>query len=267
VVERHIREPFIPNDLEFTPGGIIKVITGPNMAGKSTYIRTVAVLQIMAQCGSFVPADLFDTNVADRVYARIGASDNIARGESTFLVEMSETAAILNTATDRSLIIMDEVGRGTSTYDGLSIAQAIIEYIVSSVKGRTLFATHYHELTALESPPAIENLTVAVQERAGGVEFLHRVIKGPADKSYGIHVASLAGIPREVTARAKKHLERFEKKSSKVTGAKAPEASDALELFNASNHIVLKTLSALDPDRMTPIEALAELSRLKRLVD
>ena len=188
---------FVPNDTANSPDrGMILLITGPNMAGKSTYIRQVALLTLMAQMGSFVPAHRALIGIADRIFARVGASDELSRGRSTFMVEMTETARILNTATPRSLVILDEIGRGTSTYDGVSLAWAIIEHLHDQVGCRTLFATHYHELTDLESSlPGIKNLNVAVKEWEENIAFLHKIVDGAADKSYGIHVARLAGVP------------------------------------------------------------------------
>ena len=179
------------------------MITGPNMAGKSTYIRQVALLVLLAQTGSFIPATEATIGVADRIFTRVGASDELARGQSTFMVEMTETANILNNATEKSLVILDEVGRGTSTHDGLSLAWAITEHIANQTKCRTLFATHYHELTALAELLAnVGNFNVAVREWAGEVVFLHKIIPGGADKSYGIHVARLAGIPKDIIKRS-----------------------------------------------------------------
>ena len=187
-----------------TASGFVLLITGPNMAGKSTYIRQVALLTLMAQIGSFVPAREATIGVADRIFARVGASDELTRGQSTFMVEMTETARILNTATSRSLVILDEIGRGTSTYDGMSLAWSVVEHLHEHVGCRTLFATHYHELTDLEkSLPGVKNLNVAVREWQDEVVFLHKIVEGAADKSYGIHVARLAGVPREVIERSK----------------------------------------------------------------
>ena len=185
----------------------LALITGPNMAGKSTYIRQVALIALMAQIGSFVPAKSATIGLADRLFARIGASDEIHSGQSTFMVEMTETANILNNATDRSLVILDEIGRGTSTLDGLSLAWAIAEHIALEVKSRTLFATHYHELTDLaQRIKGVRNLNVAVREWEDQVVFLHRIVEGGTDRSYGIHVARLAGVPREVLDRARQLL-------------------------------------------------------------
>ena len=203
---------FVPNDCVHSPeSGMILLITGPNMAGKSTYIRQVALITLLAQAGSFVPAESARIGITDRIFARVGASDELSRGQSTFMVEMVETARILNTATSRSLVILDEIGRGTSTYDGLSLAWAITEHLHEQIGCRTLFATHYHELTQLEeSLPRIANLNVAVKEWNDEVVFLHRIVAGGADKSYGIHVARLAGIPTQVNERAKDVLAQLE---------------------------------------------------------
>src|SRR5262249_49389472 len=194
---------FVPNDTAASPDdGLILLITGPNMAGKSTYILQVTFISLMAQIGSFVPAHQATLGLADRIFARVGASDELSRGQSTFMVEMTETARILNTATPRSLVILDEIGRGTSTYDGVSLAWAVVEYLHDAVGCRTLFATHYLELTDLaQSLPNVRNLNVAVKEWEDHVVFLHRIVPGAADKSYGIHVARLAGVPREVNER------------------------------------------------------------------
>ena len=271
IVERYYtREVYIPNDIHLdTTDNIIMIITGPNMSGKSTYIRTAAVLQLMAQTGSFVPAREAELSIADRIFTRIGASDNISRGESTFLVEMTEAAVILNNATERSLIIMDEVGRGTSTYDGVAIAWAVVEYIAQYIRAKTLFATHYHELTRLGDKKGIVNLNVMVKEKLDGVEFLHRVVPGSADKSYGIHVARLAGIPREITSRASRIQENLEKRSQ---GKNAPartgsDESEQLNIFNAANHRVIRAIGEIDIDRLSPLEALNELHKLKKAVE
>ncbi len=269
IVERYYtKEVFIPNDIHLDgERNTILIITGPNMSGKSTYIRMSAIIQLMAQIGSFVPARAADLSIADRIFTRIGASDNIARGESTFLVEMTEAALILNNATDRSLIIMDEIGRGTSTFDGLAIAWATVEYLLRYLKAKTLFATHYHELTELGNKDGIANYTVLVKEGLHGVDFLHKVVPGAADKSYGIHVASLAGIPKEITARAAAILERLEKKSKKKTEVPEPAAAEQLEIFNAANHRVIQAIRNIDTDAITPLEALNELNRLKKLIE
>lgn len=202
---------FTPNTTNFSNDSLIHIITGPNMSGKSTYIRQIAVLYLLAQIGSFVPADKMNFQIVDRIFTRVGASDNISSGESTFMVEMNETANILNNASSKSLIILDEVGRGTSTYDGVAIAWSIVEFIVDKIKAKTLFATHYHELTALENEyESIKNFNVEVSEEGEQIYFLHKIIHGGASKSYGVHVAKLAGVPGEVVVRANEILRRFE---------------------------------------------------------
>jgi DNA mismatch repair protein MutS len=207
-----VEEKFVPNDSELDgQGNRLAIITGPNMAGKSTYIRQVALLTLMAQIGSFVPAASAEIGIADRIFTRVGASDDIARGQSTFMVEMNETANIMNNATERSLVILDEIGRGTSTFDGLSIAWSVAEYLHDKLKARTLFATHYHELTELElTRGGVKNYNIAVREWNDQVIFLRKIVKGGADKSYGIQVARLAGLPPEIIARAKEILANLE---------------------------------------------------------
>lgn len=259
------------------------IVTGPNMAGKSTYIRQVALLQILAQIGSFVPAKAMRCGVVDRVFARVGASDDLARGNSTFMVEMAETANILNNATDKSLIILDEVGRGTSTFDGLAIAWAISEHLLNTVKARALFATHYHQLIALaETYPAVVNLNVAVREWGDEIVFLHQIVEGGSDRSYGIHVARLAGVPKPVLLRANEILRQLEAsspdlrkteiaKGSPDGGARAPATAPSPakkaqpSLFDppSPEKEVAKQLKALDLDRMTPIDALMALKKLR----
>ncbi len=269
VVEKYYtREVFIPNDINLDADeNTIALITGPNMAGKSTYIRMAAVIQLMAQIGSFVPAEKADLPLVDRIFTRIGASDNISRGESTFLVEMNETAVILNNATERSLLIMDEVGRGTSTYDGLSIAWAVVEYILRYLKAKTLFATHYHELTRLGAKKGVVNYNVLVRDNINGVDFLHKVVHGAADRSYGIHVAQLAGIPRQIVSRATTILERLENSKKQEIPVDDNTDENQLEIFNASNHRVIQAIRTIDVDKITPLEALNEINRLKKLVD
>lgn len=261
---------FVPNDV-FAGGdqGRLLILTGPNMAGKSTYIRQAALLLIMAQIGSFIPAKRATIGVADRVFARVGASDELSRGQSTFMVEMTETARILNLATERSLVILDEIGRGTSTYDGISLAWAIAEHLHDVVGARTLFATHYHELTQLTATaPGARNLNVAVKEWNDQVVFLHRIVPGAADKSYGIHVARLAGVPHEVNERAKEILAGLEAKQAGRDGK--PHVVDPppkprggkvqLTLFGFADHPILDELRALDADRLSPIEALQKIA-------
>jgi DNA mismatch repair protein MutS len=254
------------------------------MAGKSTYIRQAALLVLMAQMGSFVPARRATIGVADRIFARVGASDELARGQSTFMVEMTETARILNTATPRSLVILDEIGRGTSTYDGLSLAWSIVEHIHEHIGCRTLFATHYHELTDLEQQLAgVRNYNVAVKEWDDQVVFLHQIVPGAADKSYGIHVAQLAGVPRSVNDRAREVLEWLEAQhqaaegSASTRGAHSQPASNGhasqsagnwqLSLFGLEEHPLLDEIRAANLDELRPIEALELLqSWQQRLV-
>jgi DNA mismatch repair protein MutS len=229
VVELQSR-PFIPNDLYLnaTTDQLI-ILTGPNMGGKSTYLRQTALIAILAQIGSFVPAKEARLGCIDRIYTRVGASDNLARGRSTFMVEMIETANILNTATDRSLLLLDEVGRGTATFDGLSLAWAIAEFLVQNplTKAKTLFATHYHELTKLaEISPGVKNYCMAIQEVGKEIVFLRKVTPGIADKSYGIEVARLAGMPRAVLIRAHEILERLERKEIDLTGRIRRKSTD-----------------------------------------
>ncbi len=251
--------------------GLIQLITGPNMAGKSTYIRQAALLTIMAQMGSFVPAKSARIGIADRIFARVGASDELGKGQSTFMVEMTETARILNAATKRSLVILDEIGRGTSTYDGISLAWSITEYLHDVIGCRTLFATHYHELTQLaETLKQCVNWNVAVKEEADDVIFLHKIVPGSADKSYGIHVAQLAGVPRTVLDRAKVILQTLESDHLDDTGkTKVPERPTKQKrekqkfLFESEEHPIVDELRHLDLNSMTPLAALQELNRLK----
>jgi DNA mismatch repair protein MutS len=282
-----IGEAFVPNDLKINnKGDQILIITGPNMSGKSVYLRQIAIIVLMAQMGAFVPVQKANIGVVDRIFTRVGASDSLATGKSTFLVEMNETANILNNATNRSLILLDEIGRGTSTFDGLSIAWAVTEYLHSNpkVSAKTLFATHYHELTELELIlPRVRNYNVAVKEWGNKVVFLHKIVKGGADRSYGIHVAKLAGLPDDVVDRAKEVLKNLESeelnpsnnmpklaKSKKRKLRRKP--NNQLSLFVPSrednNHQpIIDELKRLDPLSMTPLEALKELDRLKKMVD
>lgn len=264
---------FVPNDsMVGGTHGSVMLITGPNMAGKSTYIRQVALLTLMAQLGSFVPARRARIGVADRIFARVGASDELSRGQSTFMVEMVETARILNTATPHSLIVLDEIGRGTSTYDGLSLAWAIVEFLHDKLSARTLFATHYHELTQLQrSLSGVRNLNVAVKEWDDNIVFLHRIVPGGADKSYGIHVARLAGIPEVVNDRAKEILEQLEadhlnnRGDSKITPPRRkPNAPIQLTLFDFAEHPVVNRIRDLQLENTTPIQALQLLEELQR---
>jgi len=275
VVERlRLEERFIPNDaLLDTSGHRLLIITGPNMGGKSTYLRQVALIALMAQAGSFVPADEATIGLVDRVFTRIGASDYLARGQSTFMVEMSETANILRNATRRSLIILDEIGRGTSTFDGLSIAWAVAEHIHNHPRlgARTMFATHYHELTDLAlTLPGVKNLNVAAREHGDEVIFLRTVVPGPSDQSYGIQVGKLAGLPRDVVRRAKEILRNLESEELDREGhpklARSGKAEDAAPAAPAP-HPVLAELKNLKVEELTPLEAQALLDRLKKRID
>jgi DNA mismatch repair protein MutS len=279
VVEQALQKdggPFVANDCDLSApqdgaGGRIYVVTGPNMAGKSTYLRQNALIAVMAQMGSFVPAKRARIGVVDRLFSRVGAADDLARGRSTFMVEMVETAAILNQAGERALVILDEIGRGTATFDGLSIAWAAIEHLHETNRCRALFATHFHELTALAAKlPRLFNATVRVKEWHGDVVFLHEVVAGAADRSYGIQVAKLAGLPPAVIERAKLVLAQLE--SQDRTSART--LIDDLPLFAASARSapakdaagdeLAAALAALNPDEMSPREALEALYRLKQ---
>jgi DNA mismatch repair protein MutS len=265
VVEKIQRdEPFTPNDLHLNDAERVLIITGPNMAGKSVYLRQAALIVLMAQIGSFVPADRASIGIVDRIFTRIGAQDEVAFGQSTFMVEMVETANILNHATPRSLLILDEVGRGTSTYDGLSIAWAVVEYLHNHPerRARTLFATHYHELTEMaERLPAVRNYNLVVVEEGKQVVFLHKVEPGGADRSYGIHVAQLAGVPRPVIHRAEELLAQLESGEFRP-GTERPEPYQPV-LF-ADEHPVVEELRKLDVSTMTPLEAINRLYELQK---
>ena len=259
-----ITEPdgtFVPNDTvaDHRDKNLL-LITGPNMAGKSTYIRQVALITLLAQVGSFVPAASAVVGIADRIFARVGASDELSRGQSTFMVEMTETARILNTATRRSLIILDEIGRGTSTYDGVSLAWSIVEFIHERLQARTLFATHYHELTDLSSTlERLANLNVSVKEWEDNVVFLHKIVEGSADKSYGIHVAKLAGVPRSVNERATEILGQLEAShgGGKISIPSSSKASDMqMSLFGGQDHPLLEDIKETDLNSLTPLEAM-----------
>jgi DNA mismatch repair protein MutS len=288
VIERRLEEQgagrFIPNSLHLCAGGgagrgagdgasstdpSLLLITGPNMGGKSTYLRQAALLVIMAQCGCFVPAERMTLGLVDRIYTRIGASDNVARGRSTFMVEMTETAAILNTATVRSLVLLDEMGRGTATYDGLSLAWATVEHLHDQIGARTLFATHYHELTLLaERLPHLRNVRVTVRESAGGIVFLHTVEAGAASKSYGIEVARLAGLPNAVIGRAREVLKLHERAESQqireATLDAAHEPKLQMTMFAPLSQRIVDRLEQVDVDGLTPRDALQLLAELQR---
>ena len=270
VVERNVENGFVPTDTYLSNDDTqLIVLTGPNMAGKSTYLRQVALIVLLAQIGSFVPADSAAIGVVDRIFTRIGARDDLAAGQSTFMVEMVETANILNNATPRSLLILDEIGRGTSTYDGLSIARAVAEYIHNApgLGAKTLFATHYHEMVELANfLPRVKNFNVAVIEEGGKVIFLHRILPGGMDKSYGIHVAQLAGLPRSVLHRAQEVLAELEEDSRTAKPAakgRRKEPAPQIPLFGQKSPL-LEELEKLEIDGMTPLEALNKLYELKK---
>ena len=275
IVERHAAHAFVPNDVSLnSTDRQLVILTGPNMAGKSTYLRQTALLSVLAQAGSFVPARSAKLSIVDRIFARVGASDNIARGQSTFMVEMQETAAILHTATSRSLVILDEIGRGTATFDGLSLAWAVAEHLASNDRARpkTIFATHYHELTDLaDAMPCVVNQHVAAQEYKDEIVFLHKIQSGRSDRSYGIQVARLAGLPASVVRRASQILASLEQDELKrggrpsLSGAPAP-GQRQLGLFEpaAPEHPIVAALREVDTDRLSPLEALNLLAELKR---
>ena len=264
---------FVPNDISLKPGRNLALITGPNMAGKSTVLRQTAVICIMAQMGSFVPVTEARLGLADRIFSRVGASDNLSRGQSTFMVEMMETARILRQATRRSLIILDEIGRGTSTYDGLALAWAVVEDMARRGNGctRTLFATHYHELTALEDMvDGVFTMNIAIREWGGELMFLHRLVPGPSDRSYGIEVARLAGVPQPLVQRARQVLAELEKKRSREVNVRADmlalpglEQPPVEKMPSLPEEPVRSVLRALDPQQLTPLEALRILTEWK----
>jgi DNA mismatch repair protein MutS len=263
---------FVSNDtyVNMTDQSLL-LITGPNMAGKSTYMRQTALIVLMAQMGCFVPAESAEIGTVDRVYTRIGASDNLTQGQSTFFVEMSELAYILNTATDRSLVILDEIGRGTSTYDGLSIAWAVVEYLCRENHHiRTLFASHYHELTALENiVPGLKNFNVSVSENAGDVVFLHKIVQGSASRSYGIHVAKIAGVPRPLLERAAEKLKQLESDNGDVhtVNEKHEDETQQLSFLTFTQHPAVEMLKELDIMSLTPSGAIAVIEQLKKAVE
>jgi DNA mismatch repair protein MutS len=278
VIERLSEEgqsgKFVPNDLYMNGSSdLILIVTGPNMGGKSTYLRQAALIALMAQMGSFVPAGRAQLPIFDRIFTRIGASDNLARGRSTFMVEMTEAASILNTATPRSLVLLDEVGRGTATFDGLAIAWAVVEHLQARTRPKTLFATHYHELTELaELLPGVRNYHVSVRESGSNIVFLRKVEQGSADKSYGIEVARLAGLPNKVIARAREILSRHEQTEHNLSErlAAKPDAPEAgpvqLTIFTPLNAEVVKAIESADLDNLKPIEALNLLAELKKQI-
>jgi DNA mismatch repair protein MutS len=260
---------FIPNDLYLNEStDLLAIITGPNMGGKSTYLRQAALIAILAQMGSFVPAESASLPVIDRIFTRIGASDNLARGRSTFMVEMSETAVILNTATERSFIVLDEVGRGTATYDGLALAWAVVEHIHQRTRAKTLFATHYHELTELaEQLPGVRNLMVSVKEAGDHIIFLRKVEPGKADRSYGIEVARLAGLPISVIERARDVLKLHERTEHAVSGELVKSEDHGpvqIQMFEPVGYGIAERIRAINVDELRPIEALQLLSELQK---
>jgi DNA mismatch repair protein MutS len=260
-------QEYVPNDIELSEMTNIQLITGPNMSGKSTYMRQFALTVIMAQIGSFVPAESVELPIFDAIFTRIGASDNLISGESTFMVEMSEANHAIQNATNRSLIIFDELGRGTATYDGMALAQAIIEHVHDKIGAKTLFATHYHELTDLETE--LKNLTnvhVTTLEEAGNVTFLHKITAGPADKSYGIHVAKIAGLPKDLLERADLILQKLENKPVPAKKLEVHEEQLSLFDFDEKHSDVIEKLQEKNVDNMTAREALNFLWELKDLL-
>ncbi|HEY1210747.1 MAG TPA: DNA mismatch repair protein MutS [Terracidiphilus sp.] len=272
VIEQWMEETregrFIPNDIYLNAAGdgpSLLLITGPNMGGKSTYLRQAAMLVLMAQMGSFVPAESLRFGLVDRIYTRIGASDNVARGRSTFMVEMTETATILNTATSKSLILLDEMGRGTATFDGLSLAWATVEFLHAETRARTLFATHYHELTMLaEKLPRVRNLRVGVKEAAGGIVFLHNIEPGAANKSYGIDVAKLAGLPAAVIERARHLLRQHERQERQSVQVETQVDPVQLTIFTPLSQRIVDRIEAADVNALTPLQALNLLEELQQ---
>ena len=269
VVERMLTDSlFVPNDTQLGVDSQVAIITGPNMAGKSTYMRQVALIVIMAQMGSFVPARAARLGVVDRVFTRIGASDDLAAGQSTFMVEMSEVAQILKYATSRSLLILDEIGRGTSTYDGMAIARAVLEYVADpkTLGAKTLFATHYHELTSLEEQlPKVRNYNIAVKKRGQDMIFLRRIVPGAADQSYGVEVARMAGLPNSVVSRARKLLQELEAGKVEEKPMEPLPQADQLTMLDIVARTILSQLENVAPEAMTPIEAMNFLYKLKRM--
>ena len=271
VVEKMLKHAlFVPNDTHMdNRDDTVAIITGPNMAGKSTYMRQVALIVLMAQMGSFVPARSARIGIVDRVFTRIGASDDLSAGQSTFMVEMTEVAELLKNATAKSLLILDEIGRGTSTYDGMSIARAVLEFCADKKRlgAKTLFATHYHELTALEGQiPGVKNYNIAAKKKKGDILFLRKIVRGGADQSYGIEVAKLAGVPEPVLRRARKILEELE---AGVPAAPAPasvQPEEQVSLLDMGSAQVSARLRDVDVNVLTPIEAMNLLYELKQML-
>jgi len=265
VVEQVLSDPFIANPVSLSPQRRMLIITGPNMGGKSTYMRQTALIVLMAHIGSYVPAAKATIGPVDRIFTRVGAADDLASGRSTFMVEMTETANILHNATEHSLVLMDEIGRGTSTYDGLSLAWACAENLASRIKAMTLFATHYFELTTLpEKMEGVVNVHLDALEHGDSIAFMHSVQDGAASKSYGLAVAALAGVPRDVIKRARQKLRELETISSH-TAAGTVEATQMTLLAEETSPAV-EALEALDPDTLSPRQALEWIYRLKNMV-
>jgi len=272
VVEQMLKDSlFVPNDTQLGANdNLVSIITGPNMAGKSTYMRQVALIVLMAQIGSFVPARSARIGIVDRVFTRIGASDDLASGQSTFMVEMAEVASILKYATSKSLLILDEIGRGTSTYDGMAIARAVLEYAASSrhLGAKTLFATHYHELSAIEQElPNVKNYNIAVKKRGDKMIFLRKIVPGATDDSYGVEVAKLAGLPASVISRARQILEELENGEGRTVIPVQPQMDDQMSMLDLRSQQVCQALETIQVETLTPIEAMNELYKLKKMLD
>jgi DNA mismatch repair protein MutS len=267
VVEQHLEGAFVPNDLSLQDDRRMLIVTGPNMGGKSTYMRQAALIVILAGIGSYVPADAAEIGPVDRIFTRIGAADDLAGGRSTFMVEMTEAANILNNATRDSLVLMDEIGRGTSTYDGLSLAWACARHIGREVGAFTLFATHYFELTALaDELPACANVHLDATEHGDQLVFLHAVKEGPANQSYGLQVARLAGVPRNVIQEAQRYLAELERRDHSTRPATSQQQLELVAPPDPAESAVLAELAAIDPEDLSPREALERLFRLKDLL-
>ena len=265
VIEKVSKETYVPNDVIMDSSTDVLLITGPNMSGKSTYMRELAIIIIMAQMGSFVPAKSANLGIFDKIFTRIGASDDLVSGESTFMVEMKEAQNAIVHATKNSLILFDELGRGTATFDGMSLAQAILEYVAKNIKCKTLFSTHYHELTSLESELLnVKNVHVAAKEEGNMITFLHKVQNGPADKSYGIHVARLAHMPEELLTRAQEILDGYEKGDKKLH-KKQDSLQLAMNFDEPKTDPLREKLKTIDPLHVTPMEAMNLLFELKEL--
>ena len=272
VVEQMLKNSlFVPNDTQLgTRDNQVSIITGPNMAGKSTYMRQVALIVLMAQMGSFVPAKSARIGIVDRVFTRIGASDDLASGQSTFMVEMAEVASILKYATSRSLLILDEIGRGTSTYDGMAIARAVLEYAANPRKlgAKTLFATHYHELSTIEAElPNVKNYNIAVKKRGDQMIFLRRIVPGAADDSYGVEVAKLAGLPGAVIARARELLQELESGTGEKPAPRQSEPDEQMSMTDLNLVRIRQELETLSVETLTPIEAMNQLYKLKMMLN